>query len=120
MIVGRQRELTLADAFLDAAATGFAVLDLDGEAGIGKTTVWREVLERAEVRGFRVLACRPAAAEAKLSLAAISDLLAEVPEHAFGALSELQRRALERALRRADVGEAVADHRSVAASPPGR
>jgi DNA-binding CsgD family transcriptional regulator len=116
MIVGRQRELTLADAFLDAAATGFAVLDIDGEAGIGKTTVWREVLERAEARGFRVLACRPAAAEAKLSLAAISDLLAEVPEHAFGALSELQRRALERALRRADVGEAVADHRSVAVS----
>jgi DNA-binding CsgD family transcriptional regulator len=114
MIVGRERELTLADAFLDAAATRFAVLDLDGEAGIGKTTVWREVVGRAEARGFRVLACRPAAAEAKLSLAAISDLLAEVPEHAFGALLGPQRQALVRALRRADVGEAVADHRSVA------
>jgi DNA-binding CsgD family transcriptional regulator len=113
-IVGRERELALAHAFLESAAVGFAVLEFEGEAGIGKTTLWRTVLRHAEERGFCVLACRPAAAEAKLSLSAISDLLEHVPDDAFAALPEPQRRALDVALVRADAGEAILDQRSVA------
>jgi len=50
-IVGREPELATADRFLDGAADQFAVLDLVGEPGIGKTTVWREVVGRAKARG---------------------------------------------------------------------
>jgi DNA-binding NarL/FixJ family response regulator len=113
-VVGRERELSLAEEFLDSAGDHFAVLVLEGEPGIGKTTVWREVIHRARERSFLVLSCRPAATEAKLGLSAVADLLEPVPETAFGALLEPQRRALEVALLRADPGNAVADPRTVA------
>jgi DNA-binding CsgD family transcriptional regulator len=113
-VLGRERELSLAEEFLDSAGERFAVLLLEGEAGIGKTTVWREVVRRAEERSSLVLCCRPAQTEAKLSLSAVADLLEPVPEAAFGALPEPQRRALEVALLRADSGNAVADQRTLA------
>jgi DNA-binding CsgD family transcriptional regulator len=113
-IVGRERELSLAEEFLDSAGERFVVLLLEGEPGIGKTTVWREVVRRAQERSFLVLSCRPAATEAKLGLSAVADLLEPVPERAFGALLEPQRRALDVALLRADPGNAVADPRTVA------
>jgi AAA ATPase domain len=74
-VVGRELELAEADNFLSEADDGFAALVLQGEAGIGKTTEWREALRRAERRDASVLSCRPAAAEAKLSFAALADLL---------------------------------------------
>ena len=113
-MVGRERELSLAEEFLDSAGDHFAVLVLEGRPGIGKTTVWREVIRRARERSFLVLSCRPAATEAKLGLSAVADLLEPVPETAFGALVEPQRRALDVALLRADPGNAVADPRTVA------
>jgi hypothetical protein len=78
-VFGREAELASGDAFLAAAAERFAVMDVEGEAGIGKTTVWREVVRRAERRGFRVLAARPAEAETKLALSAVADMLERVP-----------------------------------------
>jgi len=60
-IVGREEELAQIDAFLDE--DGPRALLLEGEAGIGKTTLWREAVERATVRGHRVLAAAPARAE---------------------------------------------------------
>ena len=113
-VVGRERELSLAGGFLDSAGERFAALLLEGEAGIGKTTVWREVIRRAQERAFLVLSCRPAETEAKLSLSAVADLLEPVSEAAFGVLAEPQRRALDVALLRADPGDAVADQRTVA------
>jgi DNA-binding CsgD family transcriptional regulator len=113
-VVGRERELSLAEKFLDSAGGHFAVLVLEGEPGIGKTTVWREVIQRAQERSFLVLTCRPAATETKLSLSAVADLLEPVPELAFDTLLEPQRRALEVALLRADPGNTVADRRTVA------
>lgn len=112
-IIGRERELALADLFLHDAAQRFSVLDVHGEAGIGKTTVWKAVLGRAEARGFHILACRPGVAEAKLSFAGISDLLERVPEDAFADLSRPQRLALDVALLRAEPGDAAVDRRTV-------
>src|SRR5215472_10739868 len=40
-VVGRDRELAAVAAFLDAVPLGPCGLLLEGEAGIGKTTVWR-------------------------------------------------------------------------------
>jgi DNA-binding CsgD family transcriptional regulator len=113
-VVGRERELSLAEKLLDSAGDRFAVLVLEGDPGIGKTTVWREVVRRAQERSFLVLSCRPAAAETKLGLSAIADLLEPVPETAFAALLDPQRRALEVALLRSDPGNARADARTIA------
>ena len=113
-VIGRERELSLAEEFLDSAGAQFSVLVLDGEAGIGKTTLWREAVRRAEERGFLVLSCRPAHTEAKLSLSAVADLLEPVPETTFDVLPETQRRAVDVALLRTDPGDAVADPRTVA------
>jgi tRNA A37 threonylcarbamoyladenosine biosynthesis protein TsaE len=46
-VVGRDRELAVADEFLELAGRRFGVLILEGDAGIGKTTVWREAIRRA-------------------------------------------------------------------------
>jgi DNA-binding CsgD family transcriptional regulator len=99
-IVGREVQLAEVDRFLAASARGFAVLALEGDAGIGKTTVWREARRRAQERGALVLVSRPSAAEARLSFAAVADMLARVDDEAFAALPEPQREALEVALMR--------------------
>ena len=113
-VVGRERELSLAEGFLDSAREHFSVLSLEGEAGIGKTTVWREVVRLAEERGFRALACRPAKAEAKLTFSGLADLLEPVPQETFAVLCDIRRHALDVALLRAAPGEAAIDRRTVA------
>jgi DNA-binding CsgD family transcriptional regulator len=110
-VVGRERELSLAEGFLDSAGERFSVLVLEGEAGIGKTTVWREVVRRAGERSFLVLSCRPAETEAKLGLSALGDLLESLPQTSFDVLPGAQRRALDVALFGADVGTGVVDER---------
>jgi DNA-binding CsgD family transcriptional regulator len=114
-VVGREAELLVVDGFLGAIRDGFAALVLEGEAGIGKTTVWQEAVRRAEEQGCRTLVCRPAEAEAKLSFAALTDLLEPVPEAAFESLPEPQRYALEAALLRAPESGAPPELRAAAA-----
>jgi AAA ATPase domain len=104
----------MVEAFLDRAAQEPGALVLQGEPGIGKTSLWREARGRAVVRGFRVLDCRPAEAESVLSFSGLTDLLEDVPAAGFGSLPEPQRRALSAALLRVSVAEAP-DPRSVAA-----
>jgi predicted ATPase len=113
-VIGRERELALAEGFLGSAGKQFGVLVLDGEPGIGKTTLWREVIRRAEERGSFILSCRPAQTEAKLSLSAVADLLEPVPENAFDVLPTPQRQALDVALLRATPEGAVTDRRTLA------
>ena len=57
-LVGRHREQADVDRFLDVLQEGPAALVLEGEAGIGKTTVWRAALDVARSRSYRVLICR--------------------------------------------------------------
>jgi len=105
---GRERELALGAEFLAHAPQVFAVMVFHGEAGVGKTTVWAEVVRSARASGFLVLSCRPAETETKFALSALSDLLEDVPEAAFDALPDLQRRALDMALLRIEAtGEAA-------------
>jgi predicted ATPase len=112
-VVGREAELAAVDAALEAARSSLAALVLEGEPGIGKTTVWREGLARAAGRGFRVLACRAAQAEARLSFAALGDLLAPLEAAALASLPGPQRRALEAALLRAEPEGAAPDPRAI-------
>jgi hypothetical protein len=46
-IVGREPEIAVIENFLVADEAGFAALELVGEAGIGKTTVWQAAVRRA-------------------------------------------------------------------------
>lgn len=98
--VGRDAELDEVDEFLIRLRIASSVLALEGEAGIGKTTIWQEALRRATEAGMLVLSCRPAAAEAKLSFSGLSDMLEPVGAEALGQLPEPQRHALEVALLR--------------------
>jgi len=83
------------------------------EPGIGKTTVWREGIARARCQGYRVLSCRAAPAEARLSFAALSDLLTPIEGAAFESLPVPQRRALDAALLRAEPQGAAPDPRAI-------
>jgi predicted ATPase len=62
-LIGRNEELARLEAFVEGATDGPTRLLLEGEAGIGKTTLWRAGVERARMLGFRVLESRPVAPE---------------------------------------------------------
>jgi hypothetical protein len=51
-LVGRQAELESLDEFLVRAAAGQSAIFLEGEAGIGKTSLWNEGVDRARARGL--------------------------------------------------------------------
>jgi tetratricopeptide (TPR) repeat protein len=111
-VVGRERERDAVQAFLDR---GVGVLVLEGEAGIGKTTVWLAGVEAARDRGLRVLVARPAEVETALAYATLSDLLEPVLEDALRSMPAPQRHALDVALARR-AREASSHARVVAAA----
>ncbi|MCB1040053.1 MAG: ATP-binding protein, partial [Acidimicrobiales bacterium] len=90
------------DAILAALADGPVVIE--GEAGIGKTTAWAHTVERAADAGVRVLSTRASAAEARMTFAALAELLDGVDPSLLGALAPVQRIALDRVLLRGDAG----------------
>ena len=67
---------------------------ISGDAGIGKTVLWRAAVEAAEAAGVRVLATRCVEAEMPVALGGLSDLLDETLEDVAADLAEPQRRAL--------------------------
>ena len=77
-LVSREEELASLDAFLGEAREGPAALVLEGEPGIGKSTLWLAGVENARARGIRVLSTRPAEAERGLAHVGLGDLLEEV------------------------------------------
>ena len=102
MIVGRTQELERLSSLLDAAPTGPAILVLEGEQGIGKSTLWTACLELAREREMRVLASRPAGSDAGLSFLALGDLVGTELDGSSVALPEPQQRALDVALLRTE------------------
>ena len=97
-VFGRGHELGVVAAFLDGVRSGPSGLLLAGEAGIGKTTIWSAGVADAAARSYLVLSSRPAEAEAKLSFAALGDLLAGVIEQVLPGLPPPQQNALRVAL----------------------
>src|SRR5262249_4396889 len=97
--------------FLDERGPG--ALLLEGETGIGKTSVWDVGVEAARERGMVVLAARPAGAEVRLSFAGLADLLGHLPASAYASLPPPQRRAIDAALLRADAPGGLTDSRAV-------
>ncbi len=89
---------------------------IEGEAGIGKTMLWRHAVAEAQAQGYRVLSCSPSEAEAHLAFSGLRDLLDAAYGDVADALPPPQRRALDIALLRADPGQRSPDQGAVAAA----
>jgi DNA-binding CsgD family transcriptional regulator len=112
-VVGRDAELASLHDFVERVAAGAAALVLEGEAGMGKTTLWRAAVEHAEELGILVLQAQPVESETTLSFAGIGDLLDRVLDTALEPLPAVQRRALSRALALGDEEDTPLDPRAL-------
>src|SRR5882757_2857091 len=110
-LIGRAGELQAVDRFLELASHGLASLVIEGDAGIGKTALWRASLERAKDHGSRVLRSAPAESEQSLTLGGLTDVLSDVGPADLAPLPEVQRHALEIALLRAAPSGLLPDQR---------
>jgi DNA-binding CsgD family transcriptional regulator len=113
-IVGREAELASINAFIDETERGAAALVLEGEAGVGKSTLWGAAVEHARVCGLTVLSSRPAEAERGLGNVGLGDLLEGVIDDVLAALLTPRRRALQVALLREEVSGEPVDLRTLA------
>jgi DNA-binding CsgD family transcriptional regulator len=110
--VGRDPELDALARWLTGPRP--ALLEIDGEAGIGKTTLWEEAMRLARDAGCLVLSCRPAEVETAVSYGALSSLLEAALELVDGDVPPPRLRALEGALRLRDVPISSLDETAVA------
>lgn len=75
-----------------------AALAIEGEAGAGKSTLWRAGVEAAAEAGHLLMASEPSLSEMDLSFVGLSDLLVKVLSQVGSAIPDPQRNALEVAL----------------------
>jgi DNA-binding CsgD family transcriptional regulator len=112
-VVSREEELASIHAFIAEAEGGPGALVLEGEAGIGKSTLWLAGVETARAQGMRVLSSRPAEAECGLAHVGLGDLFEDVLDDVLPALSAPRRRALEVALLLEETSGDPVDHRAL-------
>ena len=114
-VIGRDEDLSSLRAFLDRrpVAQGPTAIALEGEAGIGKSTLWVDVVETARGRGLRVLSSRPAESERSLAHAGLGDLFEGALDDVLPALTPPRRRALEVALLVEDAAGRPVDARAL-------
>jgi DNA-binding CsgD family transcriptional regulator len=113
-IVGREQELQRLSAFIAATDRLPVGCVIRGEAGVGKSTLWRATVRLAEDAGYRVLTCRPAGAEVRLSHSGLADLLEDCLDDVLPSLPPPLRRALGVALLRVEADDGTLDQRAVA------
>lgn len=113
-VVGRDTEREAVSAFLSGVTSAPSALVLEGEAGIGKSTLWVEGVDWARARGLRVLSARPAEAERGLVHIGLGDLFENVLDEVLPGLAAPRRRALGVAMLREDPAGLSVDHRAVA------
>ena len=113
-VVGREDELSSIAGFLGSAQLRPATLVLEGEAGIGKSTLWEAGVRNARAQGLTVLSSRPAEADRHLGHVALVDLLEGVLDDVLPALLTPRRRALQVALLREEASGDPVDRRTLA------
>lgn len=113
-IIGRETELALLHSFIGEADREPAALVLEGEAGIGKSTLWIAGVEHARVERLRVLATRPVEAERGLAHVGLADLFEGILDDVLSELPAPRRRALEVALLMEEASGDPVDPRAVA------
>src|SRR5207253_7753364 len=99
---GRKVEFRLATGLLSRLNPGPEALVIEGEQGIGKTTLLLKVLGRAREMGYHVMVARPSKAEVTLQFAALGDLLERISDTELSNIPPPQRRALNALLLKAE------------------
>jgi DNA-binding NarL/FixJ family response regulator len=115
-VVSRPVESRAVTEFLASVPSGTSALLVEGEAGIGKTTIWSAAIEDADAAGFRVLAARATSAESVLAYALLAALLDGLDDAAFADLPPPQRLGVDRVLLRAGADGPATDQRAVGAA----
>jgi DNA-binding CsgD family transcriptional regulator len=92
-IIGREQELEVLNAAIDAAAEAGSALAVCGEPGIGKSVLIEAAARRGRERGYLVLRATGVEAESQLPFAGLYELLEPVLGAADG-LAPPQRKAL--------------------------
>jgi DNA-binding CsgD family transcriptional regulator len=114
-IFGRSRELESIGDFLRVAERGPRAFVIEGDVGVGKSTLWMTGVEQANVVGYRVLQARPAENEQRLSYSVLADLFGCAFDELRDSLPAPQDAALAAAFLR-DGAAARADSRTVGAA----
>ena len=115
-LVGRAHELEAVDRLVDRLQARSSALVIEGEAGIGKTSIWRAAVDRAAVVGARILLAAPAESERAMTLGVLTDLLSDVTQQEMAPLPAIQRHGLEIALLREAPSGRLPDQRALAVS----
>jgi DNA-binding CsgD family transcriptional regulator len=114
LLVGREPEAAALVGFLGRATQNPGVMLVEGEIGIGKTSILAAAQEAALERGCLVLTANPAELEMPLEYTGIADLLDPLPDSLTDALPLPQRRAIRVALLREEASGPSVDLRTVA------
>ena len=93
--VGRTEEIEVLEHFLDELPRGSRSLLIQGEVGIGKTTLLECLKASAVDRSWQVLSTSPVEAELPWEFAALTDLLGTLPRSSVGHLPPVQQQALD-------------------------
>src|ERR1700742_876388 len=107
-LVGRDRAVAATKGFLASLRAGPRALIVEGDAGIGKSAVWRASLDAARQAGYLVLDGVGEQVEARMSFVGLADLVGDRYDEFAGALPSRQRHALDYALLRGSAGVARA------------
>jgi len=113
-VVGRDDELQAIASWLETP--GSRTLLIAGEAGIGKTTLWRAGVELAREHGYRVVSSAPALSETQLSFTALRDLLDGEFDEVADELTPPQRHVLSVILLREEPTGAAIEPGAIAVS----
>lgn len=116
VVGGGDRGQAAVAEFLRSGLEAPTGLIIEGEPGIGKTTLWLNAQQRAREMGFRVLSARASAAEAVLAYGSLADLLGDVDTGRWAELPEPQLRAVDQVLLRAGDHEHSAEHNALGAA----
>ena len=104
------------EGFLASVRHGPSGMLIEGEAGIGKTTLWLSVVNRAEQSGFGVLTARTGQAEPGPAHAAVADIFACIDTRILARLPDMQRLAADWVLLRERAEGRPTDERVTAAA----
>lgn len=115
-VVSRHLEWSALNRFLASITVEPSALVIEGEAGIGKTTMWLAGVERAAQIGFHVLSTRATAAESVLAYSSLADLLEGADDAVINALPAPQHRAVDQVLLRVSSDGPTTDQPAVAAA----
>ena len=102
LLVAREGELEAIRALLRGDGADARALVLEGDPGVGKTSLWERGVAWAREDGRRVLVARASEDEGGLPFAGLIDLFDAVTSEELGSVPAPQLRALDVALYRAD------------------